>query len=118
MKRKSRLVSREPYKWKTRLNIHGGQQKYAIHYYKAYSPVVTWPTIRPLFTLSILNGWTSRQIVFVLAYPQVDIEHHLHMHLPKGIVLTDAKNDYILKIRKNLHGSPMNVLSLYEWKTT
>ena len=105
MKRKRKLVSREPYKWKARLNIHGGQQEYGVHYYDTYSPVVTWPTIRLLLTMSILNGWASRQIDFVLAYPQADIEQDLYMNLPKGIVLSDNKSDYVLKIRKNLYGS-------------
>ena len=78
MKRKRKLVSREPYKWKACLNIHCGQQEYAVHYFDTYSPVVTWPTTsRLLLTLCLINGWCSRQIDFVLAYPQANIEQDL-----------------------------------------
>jgi hypothetical protein len=42
MKRKRDLVTREVYKHKARLNVHGGQQQFGVNYFETYSPVVTW----------------------------------------------------------------------------
>ena len=42
MRRKRRIGTREVYKWKARLNIHGGQQEKGINYWETYAPVVMW----------------------------------------------------------------------------
>ena len=104
MKRKRNILTRKVYKWKARLNIHGGQQEYAVNYYDTYAPVVTWPAIRLLLTLSIINNWYTRQVDFVLAYPQADIEYDMHMKLPYGIELRDKTQKYCLRLKKNLYG--------------
>ena len=85
MKRKRNKLPGEVYKWKARLNLHGGQQEFGIHYEETYAPVVSWPTIRMLLLLVLNNGWHSKQIDFVLAYPQAPIERDLYMKLPDGI---------------------------------
>jgi hypothetical protein len=54
----------------------------AVEFIKA---VVTWFSIRLLLVLSILNKWYTRQVDFILAYPQADIEFDMYMDLPKGI---------------------------------
>jgi len=41
VKRKRHILTRKVYKWKARLNVHGGQQEYAVNYYDTYAPVVT-----------------------------------------------------------------------------
>ena len=74
MKRKRRIDTREVYKWKARLNIHGGKQEYGVHYWETYAPaVVQWTSIRMCLVLSVLQGWHTRQLDFVLAYPQADV---------------------------------------------
>ena len=45
MKCKRDIKTREVYKWKARLNVHGGKQEYAVNYFETYSPVVTWATV-------------------------------------------------------------------------
>ena len=40
MKRKREIISRKIYKWKARLNVHGGQQEKGMNYNNTYSPVV------------------------------------------------------------------------------
>ena len=42
MKRKREIISRKIYKWKVRLNVHGGQQEKGVNYNDTYSPVVGW----------------------------------------------------------------------------
>ena len=103
MKRKRDIITRKVYKWKARLNVHGGQQEYAINFYETYAPVVTWYAIRLLFTLLLLNNWYSRQIDFILAYPQADIEFDTYMRLPQGITSTTGKSK-VLKLLKNIYG--------------
>ena len=46
MRRKRRITTGEVYKWKARLNIHGGKQEYGVNYWETYAPVVSWTTIR------------------------------------------------------------------------
>ncbi len=61
-------------------------------------------------TLAIINNLHTRQLDFVLAIPQTDIERELHMKLPagfsiEGINLTEEeKKDHVLKLVKNLYG--------------
>jgi hypothetical protein len=105
MKRKRRIGTREVYKWKARLNVHGGKQVFGEHYTETYSPVIGWSTIRLFLILSILYGWHTRQLDFVMAYTQADIEKPLYMELPSGINYKGIdKRDYVLKLLKNLYG--------------
>ena len=84
MRRKRRINTQEVYKWKARLNVHGGQQEHGVHYWDTYAPVVTWQTVRLFLILPLLLGWQSRQLDFVMAYPQVPAEMPLYMRLPQG----------------------------------
>jgi hypothetical protein len=43
------------YKWKARLNLHGGKQEYGLNFWETYSPVVTWATVRMMLILVTLN---------------------------------------------------------------
>jgi uncharacterized protein (DUF486 family) len=76
MRRKRRIETKEIYKWKARLNIHGGQQEYGINYWETFAPVVTWISIRLVLILSIVLSWHTSQIDFILAYPQAPIGAH------------------------------------------
>ena len=105
MKRKREIISRRVYKWKARLNVHGGQQEKGVNYNDTYSPVVSWFSIRLLLVMSLLNGWATRQIDFVLAFPQATIEFDLYMKLPAGTVLAQGNAEtHVLLLHKNLYG--------------
>ena len=107
MRRKRRIKTKEVYKWKARLNIHGGQQEYGVNYWETFAPVVTWISIRLVLILSILLVWYTRQIDFVLAYPQAQIETPLWMEVPKGVTIhgmPKQSKDYVLELKKNLYG--------------
>ena len=103
MRRKRRIDTQEIYKYKGRLTIHGGMQVHGVNYWETYSPVVRWSTIRLILTISIMNGWYTRQLDFVLAYPQAPVECDLYMAIPYGYEIKDPKR-YALKLRKNLYG--------------
>ena len=85
MKRKRRIATREVYKWKARLTLHGGKQIHGVHYWETYAPVAQWPIIRFLLTLALLNRWHTRQVDYVLAYPQADIRtDNVYTEIPKA----------------------------------
>ena len=85
MKRKRDIKTQRVYKHKARLNVHGGKQEFGENYFETYAPVVTWFSIRLLLVLSIINNWYTRQVDFVLAYTQADIEFDMYMELPKEL---------------------------------
>ena len=95
----------EVYKWKARLNVHGGKQEYAINYFETYSPVVQWSSIHLLLTLSLLESWKTRQVDFVMAYPQADIKFDIYTDLPHGIETRHGNSKtHVLKLLKNVYG--------------
>jgi hypothetical protein len=104
MKRKRRINTREVYKWKARLNVHGGKQIKNVHYWETYSPVVKWSSIRLFLTLAAIKGWRTRQVDFVLAYPQADIETTLYMEIPRGFEFDGSRKTHCLRLKKNLYG--------------
>ena len=107
MRRKRQIKTKQVYKWKARLNIHGGQQEHGINYWETFAPVVTWISIRLVLILSILLMWHTRQIDFVMAYPQAPIETPLWMEVPKGVTIYGMPkdtSDYVLELKKNLYG--------------
>jgi hypothetical protein len=52
----------------------------------------------------ITNGWVSRQVDFVLAFPQADIECEMYMEVPRGFHVKGSRKDHALKLDKNLYG--------------
>ena len=105
MKRKRDIKTQQVYKHKARLNVHGGKQVYGENYFETYAPVVTWFSIRLVLVLSIINKWYTKQVDFVLAYTQADIEFDMYMELPKGIETKYGNGKtHVLKLLKNLYG--------------
>ena len=105
MRRKRRIKTQEVYKWKARLNVHGRQQKHSFHYWDTYAPVVTWQTVRLFLILSILLGWQSQQLDFVMAYPQAPAEMTLYMRLPQGYRRNGiTRKTHALKLLHNVYG--------------
>jgi hypothetical protein len=70
MKRKRRIATREVYKWKACLTVHGGKQTKGVNYWDTYAPLVQWSTTRLFLTMCVLRGWHCRQLDFILAYTQ------------------------------------------------
>jgi len=91
--------------WKVRLNIHGRQQVKGVHYWEMYSPMVHWASIQFALALSILNGWYTAQMDFVLAYPQADFEETICMEVPKDFQCEGYDpGEVVLELHKNLYG--------------
>ena len=105
MKRKRDIMTRAIKKWKARLNIDGSRMKLNIHYDQTYAPVASWNSIRLQLTMVAVNNWKTKQLDFVLAYPQAPVEREICMTIPKGFELSDGSNDdYVLKLHRNIYG--------------
>jgi hypothetical protein len=110
MKRKRKPSTGEISKYKARMNVDGSQMIKGLHFEETYAPVVQWATIRFFITLAIISKWHTRQLDFVLAYTQADIERELYMKLPAGFtapgktITEQNRKDYVLKLEKNLYG--------------
>jgi hypothetical protein len=104
-------------KHKARVCPHGGQQIHGINYWETYAPVVQWSTVRLALILSTLGNLKSRQVDYVQAYTQAEIDCDLYMSVPAGFIVQDNKlafmeglrtkhhpNDHVLKLKKNMYG--------------
>lgn len=105
MRRKRRILSREVYKWKARLNVHGGKQTHGVDYWETYAAALKWSSIRFFLIQALINGWHTRQLDFVLAYPQADVECDLYLEIPQGFEFEGSRKTHCLKLIKNLYGS-------------
>ena len=54
--------------------------------------------------LTLMNGWCSRQVDFVLAFPQANIECEMVMEVPQGFNVDGTRDDYCIRLKKNLYG--------------
>lgn len=110
MKRKRSMLTGEIRKYKARLNIDGSKMKYGRDYDQTYSPVASWNSIRTLLTLVAVNGWYTKQIDYVLAFPQAPVDRPLYMSIPKGFDLgcKDDPRKYALLLKRNVYGQPQS----------
>jgi hypothetical protein len=101
-KRKRRPTG-ELLKHKARLCAHGGQQTKGVTYHETYSPVVNWFTLRLFIVLSLIYDWKTRQVDFVLAFPQAELASDVYMELPYGFHV-EPQGDWVLKLKRNVYG--------------
>jgi len=105
MKQKQRVAMGEVYKHKACLNMYGGKQEHRLNFWETYSLVVNWFTIWFYLITAIMYGWHTRQIDFVLAFPQAEIECNMYMAISAGFAMPNSLNtrDYCLKLMRNLY---------------
>jgi len=70
-------MTRQIKKYKARLNLDGSKMKQGQHYDQTYAPVATWNSIRTMLILAAYDGWYTRQIDYVLAFPQAPIDREI-----------------------------------------
>ena len=105
MKRKRDIRTRQIKKYKARLNIDGSRMRAGIDYGETYAPVTSWRSIRLILSLVATNRWHTKQLDYVLAFPQAPVERELYMEVPKGFEVETGKNkDHVLKIHRNIYG--------------
>jgi hypothetical protein len=78
-------------KWKSRLCPHGGQQIAGVNFWHSYAPVVKWSTVWLTLILPTLLENQSRQVDFVQAFSQADIDCDVYMKIPRGFILDNHR---------------------------
>ena len=106
LRRKRKITTGEIYKRKARLNLDGSKQVKGLHYDSSYAPVVTWPSIRLMLIMVLINKWHTRQIDYVMAYPQAPVERDMYMAIPNGYTVRDGDpgEEYAFQVKKNIYG--------------
>ena len=118
MRRKRDVSTGEIKKYKARLNLDGSKMIKHKHYELTYAPVVKWYSIRLVLALTLVNGWYTQQIDYVLAYPQAPIEREIYMKIPRGMEIEGRnKEDYVLKLHRNIYGQKQACRVWYKYLT-
>ncbi len=61
--------------------------------------VVAWPTTKFLLIPSLIQGWYTKQLDFILDFSQAKVECELYMEIPKEVQLDGADHfQYILQL--------------------
>ena len=84
LRRKREVLTQAVKKHKARWNLDGSKQEHGVDFNQTYSPTANWASIRLLLTLTLLNGWHTRQLDFVQAFPQAKISHQQLLSCPRG----------------------------------
>ena len=81
----------------------GDRQLEGVDYFETYASTVGWNTIRLLLTMTLANGWETRQVDYTNAFAQADIKEDVFVELPRDFAATEV-GQYVLKLNKNLYG--------------
>ena len=84
-------------------------QQWGDNYWDTYSPVVNMQSVRLILAIAKLHNLDSKEIDFVLAFPQADSKEDIWMYLPIVFQVdshTEASSEssFLLKLNKNLYG--------------
>lgn len=104
MRRKRDIATQTVYKWKARLNFHGGKHQKGIDFWETYAPVASWAAIWLVIMIAVFGVWYTKQLDFVLAFPQAPVETELYMEIPQGYAVKGDPKKKALKLINNLYG--------------
>jgi hypothetical protein len=85
-----------------------------IDYGESFSPVVQWSSVRLMLILSIVHGLETRQVDYVNAFAQADLDRDVFVEIPKGCDHSNEGLDCVLKLNKSLHGMSDAPLMFFE----
>ena len=72
---------------------------------ETFAPVVEWATIRMVFTLALLEDWTTASIDFKNAFAQATLPKPIYLELPPGYAQANpGHKNFVMKINKSLYG--------------
>ena len=99
-------------KYEGRFCVRGDVQK-RFEVFESYSPVVQWSTVRLMLILSIVYNLHTRQVDYVNAFCQSDINNDVFIELPRGYRHNNDV-DCVLKLNKSLYGMSDAPLMFFE----
>jgi hypothetical protein len=111
--RQKRTLDGVPTKKKARLCMRGDTMKKDVDYFESYSPVVQWSSVRLMLILSIVHRLETRQVDYVNAFAQADLDKDVYLEIPHGF---KHQNSFpcMLKLQKSLHGMNDAPLMFFE----
>ena len=101
--RQKRLPDGTPTKRKARCCLRGDLQTGFNTRNDVYAPVVDWATVRLLFSLTLHQGYKTRQVDFRQAFIQSDLPEPIYAELPPG-GWKKSNPGKVLKLKKSLYG--------------
>lgn len=107
MKRKRDIKTRKVKKYKARMNFDGSRMLPNKHFdpNRVYAPVASWNSIRLQLIMAVIFGWTTRQLDYVLAFPQAPVDRDIYMEIPRGFEIEGAaRGEYVLQLKRNVYG--------------
>jgi hypothetical protein len=111
-------IKRKPdgvaYKFKARWCVRGDKQVYGEDYWETFSPVCQWSSVRLMLIMSTIYGLHTRQVDYVNAFAQADLNKDVFVEPPKGFTHLNDE-DCVLKLNKSLYGmcdAPVNFFNL------
>jgi hypothetical protein len=110
--RQKRDPAGNPTKKKARICVRGDILK--LHEaIEAWSPVVQWSTVRLMLILSIVHKLETRQVDYVNAFAQADLDRDVFVEIPGGFSHNNEE-DCVLKLNKSLYGMTDSPLMFFE----
>jgi hypothetical protein len=103
-----------PTKKKARLCVQGDTMVAGVDYGESFSPVVQWSSVRLMLILSIVHGLETRQVDYVNAFAQADLDRDVFVEIPKGFDHCNDGLDCVLKLNKSLYGMSDAPLMFFE----
>jgi len=91
------------YQYKARLCVRGDLQILGEDYWQSYSPVCQWSTVRLLLIMSVVHGLHTRQVDYVNAFAQAELDKEVFVEFPKGYGHNND-DDCVLRLNKSLYG--------------
>jgi hypothetical protein len=101
-----------PTKKKSRWCVRGDIQKRTMDV-ESYSPVVQWSSVRLMLILSIVHGLQTRQVDYVNAFVQADLDKDVYVEPPQGFSHLFPEGSF-LKLNKSLYGMTDAPLIFFE----
>ena len=105
--RKKRKPDGSVSRFKSRLCVRGDLQRDKDVYgpNQTFAPVVDWMTVRLLFTLSIVEKWSTASIDFKSAFTQAQLPEPIYIEPPPGFLNANPdKRDQVIKVKTSLYG--------------
>ena len=102
------------WKLKARFCVRGDKQIEGVDYFDTYAPVVSWLTVRLMFTLSLVLNLATKQVDYANAFVQADLKEDVYVECPKDFKQANDDRDFVLKLNKSLYGLKQAPLVWFE----
>jgi hypothetical protein len=108
-----RLPDGTPSKIKARFCVRGDLQTEGVDYFETYAPAVQWSTVRMLLTLTLREGWDTRQVDYTNSFAQAEMGETVYVEPPRLCGPKSGKY-LVLLLLESLYGLKQAPRTFYE----